>query len=153
MHPMLFETFKEEHMEPPSLPRYTTRYRAHQNSADKAQHHAPRVFSPITFTNTQVFHAAPKQAIKQIPLANYVLNQDTGISLEHRQLIQDETILPVWKKSAAHEFGRLAQGVGGRLEGSNTMIQHNLLYPTPRNTKRKNCHLWPFCGGYLSQQS
>jgi hypothetical protein len=52
-------------------------------------------------------------------MANAVINQDTGVSLEYLHLIQDETTFPVWNKAAANEFGRLAQGVGGRIEGSN----------------------------------
>jgi hypothetical protein len=58
---------------------------------------------------------------------NAVINEYTGASLEYRHLIQDETSFPVWNKSAANQFGRLAQGVGGMIEGSNTVffIPHN----------------------------
>jgi hypothetical protein len=76
-------------MGPPTLHRYNTRARACQHSENNAQHHATHVFCPITFTNTQVFHASPKQGIHQIPMANAVINQDTGASLEYRQMIQD----------------------------------------------------------------
>jgi hypothetical protein len=55
-------------------------------------------------------------------MANAVINQDTGASLEYRRLIQDETTFSVWNKAAANEFGRLAQGVAGRIEGSNTIF-------------------------------
>jgi hypothetical protein len=55
-------------------------------------------------------------------MANDVINQGTGASLEYRHIIQDETTFPVWNKAAANEFGRLAQGVGGRIEGSNTIL-------------------------------
>jgi hypothetical protein len=55
-------------------------------------------------------------------MANTVINQDTGASLDYRHLIQDETNFPVWNKAAANEFGRLAQGVGGRIEGPNTIF-------------------------------
>jgi hypothetical protein len=118
----LFDTFEEEHMETPSLPRCNTRSRARQQSANNDNHHAPRVFHPITFTNTQGFHSSPKQAITQIPMANAVINHYTGASLEYRQLIQDETTFPVWNKVAANECGCLAQGVGGRIEGSHTIF-------------------------------
>jgi hypothetical protein len=70
----LFETFEEEHMETPFLPRYNNRARARQKSDNNAQHHAPRVFSPITFTNTQGFNAAPKQAVNHITNAIAVIN-------------------------------------------------------------------------------
>jgi hypothetical protein len=125
----LFDTFEEEHMETPSLPRYNTRARARQHSSNNPHHHAPRVFRPITFTNTQVFHAAPKQAINKIPGTYSVINQYTGASLEYRQLIQDETIFLVWSKAAENEFRHLAQGVGGRTEGYNTIsLSHTKQY-------------------------
>jgi hypothetical protein len=57
-----------------------------------------------------------------MPMANSVINEDTGASLEYRHIIQDDSIFPVWNKAAANEFGRLAQGIGGRIEGSNTIF-------------------------------
>jgi hypothetical protein len=137
----LFDTFEEEHMETPSLTRYKTRTRARQHSANNAQHHAPRVFCPITFTNTQVFHVAPKQDIHQIPMSNTVINKDTGASLEYGQLIQDKTTFPFWNKIASNEFGRLVQGVGGRIEGSNTIffIPHQAI---PKGKFVTYGHLW-----------
>jgi hypothetical protein len=127
----LFDTFEKEDMETPSLPRYNTRARAYQHSANQDQLLAPRVFRPIKFTNTQGFHVAPKQATTHIPMANAVIDQDTGASLDHRRLIQDETTFPVWNKAATNEFGRLSQVVGGRIEGSNT------IFFIPRQAKPK----------------
>jgi hypothetical protein len=109
----LFDSLEEEHMVTPSLHRYNTRSRARQNSVNNAQHHAPCVLCPITLSNTQVFHADPKQAINQFTMANAVINQDTGARLEYRQLIKDETTFPVWNKAVENDFGRQAQGVGG----------------------------------------
>jgi hypothetical protein len=77
----LFNTFEEEHMETPSLLRYSTRAGARQHSAHSVQHQAPRVFHPITFTNTHVYHIALRHASSPIPMANAVINQDTGASL------------------------------------------------------------------------
>jgi hypothetical protein len=130
----LLDTFEEEHMESPSLPRFNTRARSSQHSANNAQHIAPCVFRPIPFTNTEVFHAAPKQAINQIPMVNAVINQETGASLEYCQLIQDGTTLPIWNKEAANAFGRLAQGAGGQIEVSNTIF----LIPRRAIPKGKN---------------
>jgi hypothetical protein len=53
-------------------------------------------------------------------MANSVINEDTGASLEYRHLIKDTSTFTIWNKAAAIEFGRLAQGVGERIEGSNT---------------------------------
>jgi hypothetical protein len=118
----IFDTFEEENMESPSLPRYNTRARAHQHSANQAHFLAPRIFRPIAFTNNQGVDVTPRKATNNIPMVNVVINQDTSVSLEYRHLIQDEGTFPVWNKAEANEFGRLAQGVGGRIEGSNTIF-------------------------------
>jgi hypothetical protein len=64
-------------------------------------------------------------------MANAVINGDTGASLKYLHLIQDETAFPVWNKAAANDCGRLAQGVGGRIESSTT------IFFIPRNTVPK----------------
>jgi hypothetical protein len=53
---------------------------------------------------------------------NAVINQDNCASLEYHHRIQDETTFPIWKHAAANEFGRLDQGVGVIIEGSNTIF-------------------------------
>jgi hypothetical protein len=63
-----------------------------------------------------------QHAINPIPMDNAAINQDTGGTLEYRQLIQDEATFHIWNKSAANECGRLAQCVGGRIKGSNTIL-------------------------------
>jgi hypothetical protein len=118
----LFDTFEEEHMESPALPRYNTRARARQHSANQAHFLAPHIFRPIAFINNQNVAVTPRQATNNIPMADAVINQDTGASLEYRHLIQDEATFPVWNKAAENEFRCLAQGVGGRIEGSNTIF-------------------------------
>jgi hypothetical protein len=94
----IFDTFEQEHMEPPSLPRYNTRARARQHSANQAQFLAPHIFHPIAFTNIQGVAVSPRQVTNYIPMANYVINQDTGSILEYRHLIQDEATFPIWNK-------------------------------------------------------
>jgi hypothetical protein len=129
----LFDTFEEEHMETPAVPRYNTRSRARQNYSNKAHTLNRRIFRPIAFTNNQAITLPFKQAPKTMPMANSVINENTGSSLEYRHLIQDESTFPVWNNSAANEFGRLAQGVGGRIEGSNTFVSSNVRqYPKER---------------------
>jgi hypothetical protein len=91
----LFDTFEEEHMEYPFLPRYNTIARALQHSANQAQFLAPRIFRPIAFTNNQGVDLTPIQATNHIPMVNAVINQDTGASLEYSHIIQDEATFPV----------------------------------------------------------
>jgi hypothetical protein len=78
----LFDTFEEEHMETPALPRNNTRSRARQHSANQAQFLAPRIFGPIALTNNQSIAVTSTQSHNPIPMDNAVINQDTGASLE-----------------------------------------------------------------------
>ena len=48
----------------------------------------------------------------QIHQANAIQHPVTGEAMEYHQLITDPATKTVWLKSAANEFGRLAQGVG-----------------------------------------
>jgi hypothetical protein len=79
-------------------------------------------FSAPSCSQTPMADIAPQRAINHITMVNAVINQDTGASLEYHQLIQDDTVFPIWKKAAANECGRLAQGIGGHIEGSKTIF-------------------------------
>jgi hypothetical protein len=46
----------------------------------------------------------------------------TGEYLNYRQLIRDLKHTKIWSKSATNEFGRLVQGVGGRVKPTNTIF-------------------------------
>ena len=53
--------------------------------------------------------------------ANPVLDHDTGKMLEYRQLLCHQKSEEAWNRAGANEFGRLAQGVSGRIKGTNTI--------------------------------
>jgi hypothetical protein len=91
----LFDTFEEEHMEPPAIPMYSTRDRARQHSSNQAHTLKQRIFRPIAFTSSKSVAMPLTQAPLTIPMANAVINEDTGASLEYHHLIQDETTFPV----------------------------------------------------------
>jgi hypothetical protein len=55
-------------------------------------------------------------------MANSVINEETGASLEYRHLINDASTFTIWNEAAENEFGILAQGVGNRINGSNTIL-------------------------------
>ena len=57
-------------------------------------------------------------------MVNSIVDPDTGKPLEYRHLINHkrDDIRATWNRSGANEFGRLAQGVGGRIEGTNTIF-------------------------------
>jgi hypothetical protein len=52
-------------------------------------------------------------------MANSTINQDTGSILEHNQ---DYANYHICKKATVNEGGRLPQGMGGWIEGSNTIF-------------------------------
>ena len=58
---------------------------------------------------------------RQKEQANPVLDFDTGELLEYRQLLRHPKYKEIWNRAAANEFGRLAQGVGGRVKATNTI--------------------------------
>ena len=64
---------------------------------------------------------ADRVAQRQREAAHAVLDQETGELLEYRRLLKHPGFEKVWNKSAADEFVRLAQGIGGKIKGTNTM--------------------------------
>ena len=50
-----------------------------------------------------------------------VMDAETGIALNYRQLMQSSKHKEKWSKSSANKFGRLAKGVGGCIKGTNTI--------------------------------
>ena len=55
-------------------------------------------------------------------MANVIIDEYTGVSMEYIQLIKNLKHRPDWIKPFTNEIGRLYQGVGGRVEGRNTMF-------------------------------
>ena len=53
--------------------------------------------------------------------ANGVLDEESGKVLEYRNLRKHPRYSEDWSISSANEFGRLAQGVGGRIKGTDTI--------------------------------
>ena len=54
-------------------------------------------------------------------LANAVIDKDTGLALEYRALSTGPD-KETWVRALANDIGRLAQGVGGRVKGNNTIF-------------------------------
>ena len=52
-----------------------------------------------------------------------VMDRDTGKMMNYRQLIRNPKYREVWSKSSANEFGRLANGVGGRIKNPTKTIK------------------------------
>ncbi len=54
--------------------------------------------------------------------ANEIFDDETGKLLKYRKLISHPKYREVWMHSSANEFGRLAQGVGNRIKGTDTIF-------------------------------
>ena len=54
--------------------------------------------------------------------ANEVFDEETGQLLKYRELLAHPRHHDAWMLSSANEFGRLAQGVGGRIKGTDTIL-------------------------------
>lgn len=58
---------------------------------------------------------------KRINKALKVMDKKTGKMLNYQQLLRHPDYSVEWSYSSANEFGRLAQGVGGRIKGTDTI--------------------------------
>eukprot|EP00804_Cyclotella_cryptica_P001028 CCRYP_008343-RA/>CCRYP_008343-RA protein AED:0.62 eAED:0.41 QI:0/0/0/1/0/0/2/0/182 len=80
----------------------------------------PRVQKPRV---NQSKHNSPSrlQGCRPHQFQGCILDQETGQLLEYRQLLRHPKYLDIWNRAGANEFGRLAQGIGGRIKGTNTI--------------------------------
>ena len=95
-------------------PANNTRSRTHRRDMEVAYN-----VMEAQFESTQDYARAA--SAKLIGLACTVMDADTGMELTYRQLLNHPKYKKDWNISAANEFGRLAQGVGNRITGSDTI--------------------------------
>jgi hypothetical protein len=77
----------------------------------------------IRLQSAQVPSIAERVAQRRRESSNPVPNNETGKLLKYCQLLRDPNKHKErWTKAGANEFGRLAQGVGGRITGTNTIF-------------------------------
>jgi hypothetical protein len=60
---------------------------------------------------------------QEVEQAMHVLDKGSGKLLNYRQLLQHPKYKKEWSLSSANEFGRLAQGVGGRIKNPTNTIR------------------------------
>jgi hypothetical protein len=68
-----------------------------------------RAFQPKITTNTEHWACS-------------IIDPDTGATMEYRHLIKSPKHKDDWAHSFANEIGRLAQGIGNREKGTNTIL-------------------------------
>ena len=67
---------------------------------------------------------SPKQlSIRHFPIEmiNAVLNEETGELMEYRHIMKNPKYRQLYETSYSKELGRLAQGMPGKAEGTNTI--------------------------------
>ena len=80
-----------------------------------------------------------------------VLNEETGELMEYRHLIADPNYRKIWKPAYGKEVGRLAQGVPGIVDGTNTFI---FLYKNEVPADRwKDVTYGRICANYCPEKS
>ena len=100
-----------------SPPAANTRSKTRERATEHCAQILHKEISPILcLDNTK---RVPLSALKE--LVNAVIDQETGEKLEYRDLLRHPTLKKDWEISGANEFGRLAQGVGGRIKGTDTI--------------------------------
>jgi hypothetical protein len=57
-----------------------------------------------------------------------VIDEETGKSMEYRDLLKDPKHQETWSRAAANEFGRLFNGVGKNAEGTQRVKGTNTCY-------------------------
>ncbi|KAL7488941.1 hypothetical protein ACHAW6_014541, partial [Cyclotella cf. meneghiniana] len=116
----------------PTRPKRVSNLRQPTISSAKKQHQALSAVMQNP-SKHKAFFKQLKTFELQLEGAMAVLDRDTGKLLNYRQLLRTPKFAQVWSKSSANEFGRLADGVGGRVKGTNTIrfiFEHEI--PTER---------------------
>jgi hypothetical protein len=73
--------------------------------------------------------------------AQLIHDKETSKYLNYRQLLRDPKHAKLWAHSAANKFGQLAQGVGTRIKGTNTI---HFIRKNQVPQKNKRCNVWKF---------
>ncbi len=74
------------------------------------------------WTRIPQWHQLQLRRSELVEQAQLIHNKDTGKWLTYHQLIRNPKHKATWSHSAANKFGRLANGVGGCIKGTNTLI-------------------------------
>ena len=77
-----------------------------------------------------------KRLENEVHRALAVMDRNTGRMLKYRQLIRHRDLGKDWVISSANEFGRLANGVGGRIAKPTNTIRFVRLADIPKARRR-----------------
>lgn len=117
---------EDEEQEEEQVPRYNTRAQADKRKQLCGSVTTEAILSAVEMTFEKLEPA--KLAKRKYPLqllcdiAGAVMDAETGEMMEYRHLIRKDKYKKVWGHSFGNEIGRLAQGMPGRVEGTNTFF-------------------------------
>jgi hypothetical protein len=125
----------------PDTHRYPTRQQ--QAATHEQAHHVITLQDDVSLPATT-------RIPTEVHWANTIIDPDTGASIEYRHLLKSPKHCKAWTTSFANELGWLAQGVGGRQQGTNTVyyIRHDQV-PEDR---RKDVTYGRICVDYRPQK-
>jgi hypothetical protein len=64
------------------------------------------------------------------------MDKDTGKLLNYRQLMNNPKYKKAWSLSAANKFGRLANGIGGRINNTTNTIEFISQHGVPEDCRK-----------------
>ena len=114
-HIIPFDDDESHTPDPPPQPR---RYMTRSQTAQSPKH-IHHILNSATEQPSHVENISPHHLTQ---VCNAIVDPTTGKTLEYRHLMANPDTKPIWEKSCANEFGRLAQGVGDRVKGTNTIF-------------------------------
>ena len=108
----------EHNSSPKTTPSPSPHITPHYNLRPRPHHSSPAPSPSPCPSNEPCYNLRPRT-----PYAAPITHADTGRSMEYRDLLADPTTRDVWLRSAANEFGRLAQGLpDNRVDATNTIF-------------------------------
>eukprot|EP00956_Cyclotella_meneghiniana_P038365 scaffold152976_cov64-Cyclotella_meneghiniana.AAC.2 len=114
----------EEYYEP--TPKYNTRAQVAKHKVFHSNVTREAILSAVEMSFERLSPA--KLAQRRFPLqifceiAGAVMDDETGELLEYRQLMKNHKYKRTWGTAFGNEIGQLAQGIPGRVEGTNTFF-------------------------------
>eukprot|EP00804_Cyclotella_cryptica_P015214 CCRYP_000732-RA/>CCRYP_000732-RA protein AED:0.36 eAED:0.36 QI:0/0/0/1/0/0/2/0/501 len=100
---------------PHTAPAYNTRSRM-QSITQETMLHFSQLPAP-TFTTQRA-----ESRLFPTDFLTAILNEDTGELMEYSHLIKGPKYTTIWRKAYGKELGRLAQGIPGIVQGTNTIV-------------------------------
>ncbi|MGV7235206.1 MAG: hypothetical protein ACQ9ET_03015, partial [Nitrosomonadaceae bacterium] len=128
---------RQSKLQPPTpLPRHLRPTASSKAKASKrGAAHAVRE----AFSNPKKMNKLHKKVTKlenEVQQALAVMDKETGRMLNYRNLIRIPKFKEIWSRSSANEFGRLANGIGGRIKNPTNTIKFIMEHEVPKERKK-----------------